>query len=96
MRLKALQSLKENVDTFGAFAAQVRRSISEALRAIEPSGETCDELLEHLEQSLLQVELSKSHAVLLKRAEVHLLTLLGALRDVLSRLLGSFLRYESP
>ena len=34
---------------------QVRRSISEALRALEPSGETCDELLEHLEQSLLQV-----------------------------------------
>ena len=35
-----------------------------------------------------QVELSQHHAVLLKRAELHLLTLLGGLRDLLMRRFG--------
>eukprot|EP00434_Breviolum_minutum_P044594 symbB.v1.2.039845.t1/scaffold6826.1/size15211/1 len=70
-----------------------RRSISETLRAAsaeeEPTERTFDELLDHLEASLMQVELSQEHAVLLKRAELHLLTLLGGLRDLLMRSLRS-------
>eukprot|EP00435_Cladocopium_sp_Y103_P019150 s939_g4.t1 len=70
-----------------------RRSISETLRAAsaeeEPTESTFDELLDHLEASLMEVELSQHHAVLLKRAELHLLTLLGGLRDLLMRSLRS-------
>ncbi|CAK9020348.1 Uncharacterized protein SCF082_LOCUS14877 [Durusdinium trenchii] len=70
-----------------------RRSISETLRAAsteeEPTEEIFDQLLEHLEESLMQVELSQHHAVLLKRAELHLLSLLGGLRDLLMRSLRS-------
>eukprot|EP00913_Durusdinium_trenchii_P003867 g3579.t1 len=55
----------------------------------EPTEEIFDQLLEHLEESLMQVELSQHHAVLLKRAELHLLSLLGGLRDLLMRSLRS-------
>eukprot|EP00439_Symbiodinium_sp_Y106_P058600 s962_g8.t1 len=60
----------------------VQREIEEPAEA--PAA-VMDELLAHLEESLVQVALSQSHAVLLRRAELHALTLLGAGRDFLLR-----------
>lgn len=77
--------------------APARRSISETLRAAsaeeEPTEGAFEDLLGHLEASLMQVECR--HAVALQRAELHLLTLLGGLRDFLTRSLRSQPRHRS-
>ncbi|CAJ1421903.1 unnamed protein product [Effrenium voratum] len=83
---EAPRSVSESVAALQA-PGPARRSISDSLAASAQavSGELFDELAEHLEASLMQVELSQRHAVHLRRAELHLLALLGGARDLLMR-----------
>ncbi|CAJ1423039.1 unnamed protein product [Effrenium voratum] len=66
----------------------MRRSVSDSLAtsAQAVSGEL-DTLLEHLERCLTKAQLAQGRAVRL-RAELELLTLLGAARNLLQRSLG--------